>query len=459
MKPDNAKAYELLHQGALALSRMECEGMRIDTDYLDKAIDKVGSRITKLRAKLRASDTYTKQRRLYGAKTNVHSRDQLARVLFAKDSGHKAHAVTKTGKPKLDETALEKVDTPYTRRFIELEKMSKLHGTFLLGIKSEVSKAGRCHGFFNLNTVRSYRGSADSPNLQTMPIRDPLQSKIIRRAFVPDPGCMLVEIDYSSLEVMVACALSGDERLTFDAVEGDMHRDMGAECFMLTKDQVSKQTRQATKGGFVFAEFYGDWYKQVTKNLWESITRDRLSTADDKPLLDHLAAKGVTERGACNPKLDPVPGTFEAHIKKTEDRFWNERFLTYHKWRQAQVAKYQQTGQVHLATGFTCRGPMSKNQIINYPIQGPSFHCLLWSLTRLTKLLAKAKMKTKIVLQVHDSILANVAPGELEAYLTLARQVMTVDVAKRFPWLTVPLSIEAEGSDKNWHEKRKLELP
>lgn len=454
---DMADGYRLLHEGALALSEVEVAGFRVDLPYLDAEIKRTEAAIKRYRDKLRTSKVYAAQRRRYGQKTKLQSRDQLATVLY-NDMGYSSDRRTATGKHKLDEAALEQIDHPYAKAFLRLESMCKLHSTYLLGVRSEVGNDGRVHGFFNLNTVRSFRGSADGPNLQNMPVRDPMQGKAIRQAFIPSPGHVLVEIDYSSVEVMVACALSGDPKLTYDATEGDMHRDMAAECFMLRTDQVAKPVRQAAKGGFVFAEFYGDWYKQVARNLWDSIHRGSLVTADGVPLHDHMAAAGVQSLGACDTKAEPVPGTFEHHIKSVEDRFWNQRFLVYHKWRQQQVAAYQANGYIDLATGFRCFGPMTKNQIINYPIQGPSFHCLLWSLTRLVRALSKRKARTKVVCQIHDSIIADVHKDELPMYMDLARDIMTVQVRKHFKWLTVPLSIEAEASDVNWHSKQKLEL-
>lgn len=449
--------YDLLHRGVIALSEVEANGMRVDVAYLDKAIADTFARIKRLEDKLRACDEYKLQRRRFGTRTNLTSRDQLAEVLFG-DLGHKPKAVTATGKPQLDETALERIGSKYTKGFQRLEKLNKLYGTYLKGVRREV-EGEYIHAFFGLHLVRSYRGQSDSPNLQNVPIRDPVQGKIIRQAFIPRDGHVLVEIDYSSLEVMVACSLSGDPKLTYDATEGDMHRDMAAECYMLDTADVSKGVRQNTKGGFVFAEFYGDWYKQVTRNLWDGIERHGLQTANGVPLHAHLTAKGITGRGLCDPDKEAVAGTFEHHIKAVEHRFWNERFHVYHAKRRAWVEEYREQGYIDIATGFRCQGPMTKNQVMNYHIQGPAFHCLLWSLTQLVAEIKKRRWRSKIVGQIHDSIIADVHESELEDYLALAGEITTKRIQQAWDWVTVPFSVEAEMAATSWYDKKPVEIP
>lgn len=455
---DRTDAYKLLHRGAIALAEVEANGMRIDVAYLDNAIAETEARIQNLEGKLRGCEEYRLQRRRYGQAVNLHSREQLASVLF-NEMGHEPRSVTATGRAQLDETALERIGTKYTRGFLRLEKLTKLLNTYLMGVRREVGEDGYLHCFFGLHLVRSYRGQSDSPNLQNIPIRDPVQGKIIRQAFIPRPGHAIVEMDYSGIEVRVACALSGDPKLTYDTTQGDMHRDIAAECYMLGTDQVLKPVRQNAKGGFVFAEFYGDWYKQVTRNLWDGIERHHLTTPDGRSLYDHLAEHGITGRGECDPRTDATPGTFEHHIKQVENRFWNERFRVYHAKRKEWVEEYKRQGYIDIITGFRCRGPMTKNQVMNYHIQGPAFHCLLWALTKLQAEIKLRRMGAKIIGQIHDSIIADVPVAELDDYLVLAHDITTRRLLEEWDWITLPLEVEAEASTVNWHEKSVVEIP
>lgn len=448
--------YKLLQRGAIALAEVEANGMRIDVPYLDGAIKSTAARIHHLEGKMRECKEYRLQRRRYGQNTNLHSRDQLATVLFD-DMGHEPLTTTATGKPQLNETALERIGTRYTRGFLRLEKLTKLHNTYLLGVRREV-EGEYLHTFFGLHLVRSYRGQSDSPNLQNIPIRDPVQGKIIRRAFIPRDGHAIVEVDYSGLEVRVACALSGDPKLTYDTVEGDMHRDMAAECYMLEAHEVMKNVRQNAKGGFVFAEFYGDWYKQVTRNLWDGIDRHGLQHPSGYSLHDHLIDCGITGRGECDPRKEPAKDTFENHIKNVEKRFWNERFRVYHKRRQQWVEEYLQQGYIDIVTGFRCHGPMTKNQVMNYHIQGPAFHCLLWSLIRLVAEVRRRRMGVKVMGQIHDSIISDVPLREVDDYLALVYDITTCQLREEWAWITLPFEIEAEMATTNWYEKEEVEV-
>ena len=463
--PATPEAYQLFHRGAIAFSEVEAAGMRIDLDYLDRTIEETGRRIAALEEKLRGCDEYHLQRKRNGKDTNLTSREQLAAVLF-EDQGHECSSWTsggKTGKkrrPQLDEEALLRIGTKYTKGFLRHEKLSKLHGTYLKGVRREVESDGLLHPFFNLHTVTTYRGSGSDPNFQNIPIRNSDIAKIIRRAFIPRDGHVLVEVDYGQIEVRVACCLSQDEKLTYDTLHGDMHRDMAAECFKLPVEEVTKAIRGTAKGGFVFAEFYGDWYKQCTRNLWDAIERRNLVTEAGVPLGDHLAAQGFAERGDCNRKQkEPRAGTFEAHIKAVEDRFWNDRFSVYNDTRKRWVEEYRERGYIDLVTGFRCHGPMRRNQVMNYHIQGPAFHCLMWSLTTLNVELKRRRMGTKIILQIHDSIVADVPLAEVDDYLVLVNEISTTRLRAAWDWITVPFTIEAELATTNWYDKQPVEIP
>jgi hypothetical protein len=171
-----------------------------------------------------------------------------------------------------------------------------------------------------------------------------------------------------------------------------------------------------------------------------------------------LKKKGIRKLGACDPDEDTESGTFEYHIKKVEQHFWKERFKVYDAWKKSWFEQYQQEGGFLTLTGFWLDGVMNKKDVINYPIQGSAFHCLLWSLIQLTKKLQK--WKSKIVGQIHDSVIADVHIDELDAYLKLAKSVMTDRLREAFPWIIVPIEIEAEacGLNETWFDKKEIKL-
>ncbi|NBW99802.1 hypothetical protein EBR03_09560, partial [bacterium] len=172
MKPAFPQAFRLMHEGALALSKMECNGLPVCVETLQKVKGAVDAEIRETEDTLRSSEEYRLQRRRFGAKTKLGSREQLATVLY-KDMGLQGARVNeKTGNIILDDEVLSEIDSPYTRLFQRSQKFQKLKTTYLNGIERELC-GDRIHGVFNLHLVTTYRSSADSPNLQNMPIRDP----------------------------------------------------------------------------------------------------------------------------------------------------------------------------------------------------------------------------------------------------------------------------------------------
>lgn len=458
MKPITRDAVRLFHEGSIALAQISANGFRIDTDYVDRTIDETKSRASKLSKRLKECREWSLWQKQFGTDANINSDDQLATILY-KVLGYECHEYTKTGKPSTDVTAIERIDSVFTRNLGTLRKLQKAEGTFLHGIKQETVN-GFVHPFFNLHTTLTLRGSSDHINFQNQPIRDPLLGELIRNSFIPRSNKFrIVEIDYSVLEVSVAACYHHDPvMLKYLAGVGDMHRDMAQECYLLSSSEVWKPIRQQAKALFVFAEFYGDYYVSCAASLWDAIRRHKLKTQDGICLYDHLASKGITERGACvrGSREDPVAGTFEHHIKEVESRFWNERFVVYNQWRKDWYAAYQQNGGFNTLSGYRIEGNFSRNFVINCPVQGSAFHCLLWSLTKLHQWLVKHKMKSVIMGNIHDSIVLDVHDDEFDDVIPMARKIMTEDIHREWPWLITPLKVEIETSETTWFDKKPL---
>lgn len=218
-----------------------------------------------------------------------------------------------------------------------------------------------------------------------------------------------------------------------------------------------KEIRNVAKNKFTFPQFYGSWYIACARDMWEEIGRRNLKGPDGNSLYEHLKANGIDALGACDPSKKPEKGTFEHHMKEVEDDFWNVRFAKYGKWKRKWFTAYQDSGGFDTLTGFRINGVMAKNDVINYPVQGSAFHCLLWSVTRINAILRKRKMKSRIIGQIHDSCVADVAISELTEYMRIVKRVMTVDIRKVFPWLIVPLAIESDITPPNgsWADKKE----
>ena len=446
-QPSNAQALKLMMEGSKALADVEQHGMRIDVDYLDSAIAKATTKIRELEGAIKEDEVWQTWRKVYGSKANLGSNAQLAQVIFG-ELGVECKVRTKTGRPKTDAEALEGVDFPFVRKLVNLEKLKKARSTYLVGLRSEVVD-GFVHPFFHLHLATTFRSSSSNPNLQNQPIRDKRQAKLIRQAFVPrSADHVLVEIDYSALEFKGAANFWLDPGMVAYASDPslDIHRDMGAECYRLATDQVSKNVRSYAKNQFVFPTLYGSYYKNTGIGLWASIAKAGLTTADGVPLQQHLEQKSIfTEED------------FIAHIRGVEQRF-NERFPAWSEKKEKWWQQYLENGWFPLSTGFVCAGVFSYNNLMNTPIQGPSFHCLLWSLIELNKWLKQCKMRSRIICQIHDSILADVHRSELADYLVVAKRIMTEDIRKHWDWIVTPLWVEAEVAESNWFEKKVVAI-
>ena len=459
MKPATLEAYRLLHEGCIALSEIETNGMRVDVDYLGKTNTKIDEDIKRLQEELRSDEVFRLWRREFGTRTNLGSREQLARILFGV-LGHTCKERTETGRPKMDAASIADIDEPFVKKFAKFEQLKKLRNTFLKGIEKEVC-GEFLHPNFNLHNVQTYRSSSNSPNFQNFPIRDKKAGEIIRRCFIPRDNHRIVEIDYSGLEVRVAACYHKDSRMLeyiHDETK-DMHRDMAAECFKCNPSEVTKEMRYCGKNMFVFPQFYGDYYLNNARALWESCSTFG-HEINGVPVREHLRTKGISKLGLCDPKEKPRPRTFEHHLQKVERNFWEKRFPEYNGWKRKWFEAYQRTGGFNTLTGFRIEGVLGKNDVINYPVQGSAFHCLLWSVIKLNKWLNKKKMKTKIVGQIHDSIVADVHEDELGEYLKRAKSIMTKRLVKKWTWINVPLGVDAEVTPLNgsWHEKKEMKI-
>jgi DNA polymerase I len=281
-------------------------------------------------------------------------------------------------------------------------------------------------------------------------VRNPMMRDLIRRVFVARDGRSIVERDFSGVEVRMACAYTHDPRLIkeFTGPGGDPHGDTAAQLFLLPKDQIDKKTlRDSAKNQFVFPQFYGSVAFQCAPAIWEAMERRQFrvgADGDGRLLREHLANKRIKELGDCTPGAPTRPGTFVHLVKEVEDDFWQRRFKVYTQWKKDWYAEYCRRGWFPLYTGFVCRGYYRRNQVLNYAIQGSAFHCLLWSLIEIDKEIRRRGMKTLLVGQVHDSLLADVPDGEVQEYLDLSQEVMSERLPKHWSWINVPIDTEVD---------------
>jgi DNA polymerase-1 len=463
LNPNTDQAYQLLHKGTLALTRAEQQGIRIDMEYCEVKKKQLTRKIEKLETSFKESNFYKHWRHSIGGKTpNINSGDQLGYYLYTVKK-LKPTTTTKSGKGSTDEEALEQLNIPELNDYLKIKKLKKLRDTYLDAfIREQVN--GFIHPFFNLHTVITYRSSSDRPNFQNIPKRDKESMLTVRKALFPRAGNQLLESDFSGIEVCVAACYHKDPTMLkyiFDPTT-DMHGDMAKQIFIIDKFDKSipeyKHLRQAAKNSFVFPQFYGDYYRNCAIGLagkWGKLPEGKWKAGQGVPmpdgsfLADHLISKDIKS-------LDD----FIEHLKIIEQDFWGNRFKHYARWKERWWKDYQNKGYIDMYTGFRCIGLMNKKNCINYPVQGSAFHCLLWSFIRLDEIMRKEKWQTKIIGQIHDSILFDVFPEELDHVAKTIHRVTHEELPKAFTWINVPMEVEMDlcGIDKSWAELEPYKL-
>jgi DNA polymerase I-like protein with 3'-5' exonuclease and polymerase domains len=458
MKPASKDAHRLFLQGSVALSKIEAAGLPIDMEKLAASHASVDKATQELSRKLKSHEIFQRQRKIYGTKCSIGSREQLGTILFDHMRIPGATRSAKSGKYVMDVEALERINSEYVDWYVEYMQLQKIKTTYLNALTRDTID-GRLRGFFNLHNVKSFRGSSDSPNLNNLPSRRPELTRYVKGCVSPPKDYYIVESDYSSLEVHVAACYNKDPTLIgYLENDYDMHRAVSKQCYIYQDDfieqnpKLAKVLRQATKSDAVFSWFYGNYYKDITLRLWK--------TATNNGMLDHLATNGIKRLGLefdhTEGQWIEIPGedAFVSHIKSIEDDFWNVRYKVYNQWRKSWFANYLARGFFHTLTGFAWYGVEKRNFVINCPIQGSAFHCLLQAIIDIQAEIERTKMNAEIVCEIHDSIVAIVHRSQLHDYVAMANEIMTTKLRKKWPWLILRLKTETEVSPVSWADKQ-----
>ena len=447
-----ADAYKLMHDGALALSKVQSNGIHINVDYVKEQMDLIQEEMAQLEytilEKTELGKAWKKAASQLKKPLGLSKDDQLRHILY-RILKLKTDRETDSGAKSVDAATLQQFtdDVEGLTELLRWRKLAKARNTFLAQVLRETVD-GVLHPFFNLHLVTTYRSSSDSPNFQNVPKRDKEIQELIRKAFITRPGHHILEVDFSGVEVRVPCFYTKDPNLMTYVSDPtkDMHRDMAMQTYKIeAAEWISKAIRHSGKNECVFPWFYGDWPGSTGPVLFESARTHELP--DGRKLMEHLKDVGI--------------GTQSKFLKHHEDvyeDFWGRRFQVYGQWREDLWKKYQKHGRIDMLTGFHCSDVGVRNEILNRPIQGVAFHLLLWSLIEMQKEIEARGLKTRIIGQIHDSLVMDVASDEVNIVMRLARSIMTKRVAEYWKWINVPLEVEAELSPKdgNWFEIQEI---
>ncbi len=423
------RGYDLFMQGMLSLSRIEQNGINIDTIYLNQLKLDLENKLKKLNHEIQYDKKVTAN---WNGHFNFNSTKDMNDLLFNKLK-IKPIKITKKGNNSCDKEVLNQLNLSFVKKILEYKKYEKLKNTYLLGIEKEICNE-KIYPQFHLHTVSSYRSSASNPNIQNFPKRDE-ETKMIRKLFKPSKDNYLLEIDYGQLEVRIGACYHQDPVMINYILDdkSDMHLDTACDLFLISRENVSKELRYLAKNKFVFPQFYGDYYLNCANNIMKEIDVNNF---------------GFTKQKFIN------------HVQDVENQFWNIRFKNYTKWKNYIWEFYQKRGFIPLKTGFRCIGKMDKKQCTNIQIQGSAFHCLLWSLIQVQKFIETNNLKSKIIAEIHDSLIIDFDMNEKDILIPEIKKIMTKDIIDNWNWIIVPLevSIDISEQNENWSNMKEFKI-
>lgn len=391
------------------IAGMESQGMKINPEMLKSAGEELDTQIAKLEAEVFEEA---------GTIFNINSPKQLGEVLF-ETMGIPYPKKTK-GKNKYSTAAdvLEKLeeDYPVVSKVLMFRKASKLKSTYVDGLLGLIGSDGRIHPHFNQTVAATGRLSCTEPNLQNIPIRDE-NGRNIRKAFmVSEPENVFVGSDYSQIELRLMAALSGDPVLLEAFRTGeDIHRLTASRVFDIPMEDVTPLDRSRAKA-VNFGVIYGMSGFGLSENL--GITRKDAQRYIDDYFEKHQAVKDYLDRQVEIGKENFEVKTIMGRIRQIPE-FKSRRYMD------------QQ---------------LAARLAMNSPIQGSAADIIKVAMNKVDAELREREMKSKLVLQIHDELIVEAVPEELEQVEELLRRNMENAVE-----LSVPLDCDMH-SGKTWFD-------
>jgi len=399
--------YDVEMKLVLVLAEMELTGVYIDPEYFHK----LGEENDRLLKEVEEKIFHEAEQHF-----NINSTRELAAILFEK-LGLKPIKKTKTGF-STDSSVLEALKGHHDiiDHLISYRTYSKLKSTYIDTLPKMVNRdTGRIHTSYNQTVAATGRLSSSDPNLQNIPIRDDF-GKNIRKGFVAEKGYTLLAADYSQIELRLAAHLSGDENMKKAFSEGiDIHSMTGASVFEVGIDEVTGDMRRQAKI-INFATIYG-------------VSPFGLSQQAD------IGVKEAAE--FIRIYFETYPG-FKKYTEETIE------FARSHGYVETLLGRRRAVLEITSEVNFRREG--AERVAINTPIQGTSADMIKLAMINISDELKKRKLKSKMIMQVHDELVFEVLEAESEE-----AKALVVDLMEKALELSVPVIVDA-GWGKNWEE-------
>lgn len=453
MTPNQKKTNQFFKEGLVALADIQMNGIPANRQYYEQTDRNIAEILVTISEELKSSPEAKLFRDTMGKELSLTSDHDLRKLFFGMLKLESSKE-TDGGLKSVDAEVLNSLNSDFARKLVKYSKLDKVKGTYIGQFLREIDVDSMIRPFFDLHKADTGRGGCSRPNWQNVPTRDDEAKKYTRSGIIPSEGNCILGFDYKALEVSIAACISKDPTLMEYCADPskDMHRDEAMILCKLKKENVSDKIRFYAKNGFVFPEIYGSYYRSCAKHLWEIFNKEHIETQDKTFVVDHMTNVGILKNAT------DYKG-FEKHVKTVEEEFW-ERFKKLRSWQERSWKKYERTGVIELPTGFICKGYMSRNKIVNSPIQGSAFHCLLYSLIHIHKEINRREMKSKIIGQIHDNLVMDCVPSEKEELMEFATKIATDTICKDWKWIIVPLMVSWEGTEVNqsWYYQTKVKV-
>ena len=396
---------------SLVLADMELTGIRVDKKYLLNLKEELETKM-----KLMQEEIY----KLADGEFNILSPKQLGEVLFDKlkieypKKRKKDDTSYSTSKDILDKI---KDKNEIVEKVLEYRNLSKLYANYCVGLLDEIREDGKIHTIFNSCLTRTGRLSSSKPNLQNIPIRSDY-SKLVRKAFIPEDNSILMSSDYSQIELRVFAHMADAKNLQEAFIEDkDIHAKTASDIFKVPIEQVDKKMRRIAK-----TVNFGILYGISSFGLSEDL---KIDVASAKEFLNNY--------------LNTYQGIKE-YMEKEKEEAYQKGYVTTIMNRRRKIDELKSSNYMVRSSG--------ERMALNTPIQGSAADILKKAMVELYRAMQEKKLKSKILIQVHDELVFNIYNDELEIMKELVKEKMEKVVK-----LSVPLKVDIEtGND--WYEAK-----
>ena len=391
------------------LAYMERNGARIDTASLKETSTLFSKRLADIEENIYS---------LAGESFNIASPKQVGDILFGKLKIVDKPKKTKTGQFVTSEEVLTQLQNrhPIVKDILHYRGLKKLLSTYVDALPQLVNEeTGKIHTSYNQTVTATGRLSSSNPNLQNIPIRDE-DGKEVRKAFVPDEGCLFLSVDYSQIELRIMAHLSGDKNMIDDFCSGhDIHAATAAKVYKKPIEEVTKDERRKAK-----VANFGIIYGISVFGLAERMNVER---REAKELIENYFA---TYSGV------------QQYIEKCKQEAKANGFVETIFHRKRYLPDINSHNSV-------VRGYAERNAV-NAPIQGSAADIIKVAMINIYRRMKSENMRSTMILQVHDELNFNIIPEEKEAM-----QALVVEEMQNAFSMRVPLIAEY-GWGENWLE-------